>query len=350
MNVFLPFKRETNVVLDEIELYFNGNFIYDSYTNFYKHKVDIINIHWPESIFGFSIPSIEQLCDLEESLIEWKKTKKIVYTIHNNEPHIHINKNNKILYELIIKYADALIHLGKFSLTEFKKNYPNSINKKMTIISHPAYTLFENNITKNEARNILKIPLHKKVILVFGSVRTNEEASLIFNAFNKVKTNDKFLLISNFNVYKPLPKNLIQRVKKYINTKLERLKHILRRNTLINYDFVLNNKVQVYLNAADVIFIARKKILNSGNVFLGYSFKKIVVGPDVGNVGEYLKAANNPVFNPQKIQSIANALEEGLNYNKDKGDSNFQFVNDNYHPSKIASLYNEFFTELIYNH
>lgn len=350
MNVFLPFKRDANIVLDEIEHHFNGNFIYDSYSNFNKHKVDIINIHWPESIFGFSIPTDKQLDDLEKNFMEWKKTKKIVYTRHDAEPHVHTNKNNKLLYELVIKYADAIIHLGKYSLTEFKKKYPNYLNKKMTIISHPAYTLFENNSTKNEARNILKIPLHKKVILVFGSVRTNEEAGLIFNAFNQVKNNNKFLLISNFNVYKPLPKNLIQRVKKYINSKLEHLNHFLKRNTLINYGFVSNNKVQVYLNAADVIFVARKKILNSGNVFLGYSFKKIVVGPDIGNVSEYLKVVNNPFFNPLNVQSVSNALDKGLNYSKEKGDSNYQFVHDNYHPSKIASLYYDFFTELISNY
>jgi len=50
MKVFLPFKREKNQYLDEIETCFNGFFYYGNIEE-YHHSFEIVNIHWPEAIF-----------------------------------------------------------------------------------------------------------------------------------------------------------------------------------------------------------------------------------------------------------------------------------------------------------
>lgn len=66
------------------------------------------------------------------------------------------------------------------------------------------------------------------------------------------------------------------------------------------------------MSAADLVFIPRIDILNSGNVFLGLTFNKIVVGPAVGNIEEQLKELDLPVFDPKKRKSVIVALNKGI--------------------------------------
>jgi hypothetical protein len=50
-----------------------------------------------------------------------------------------------------------------------------------------------------------------------------------------------------------------------------------------------DNILPYYYAASDLAFIHRVKILNSGNAIMPMLFGKVVVGPDVGNVGVLLK-------------------------------------------------------------
>ncbi|MBL1233291.1 MAG: hypothetical protein P1U44_09835 [Vicingaceae bacterium] len=349
MNIFLPFKKDKNPVLDEIEQYFDGNFIYDHYKNFDNHQIDIVNIHWPESIFNYSEPSLNDLSDLETELKKWKTKSKIVYTRHNILPHKSKSENLIELYRLVLQYCDGIIHMGNYSKTELESHYTELSIKKSIVIPHPAYTLFKNQISKSEARKKLKIGEYKNVILVFGSIRTKAELKLIKTAFNNLKLENKYLLISNLNIYKPLPTTFLQRVKKFSLTKAEKLRLSLSNNVTINYNFIENNDVQVYLNAADVLLIPRIDLLNSGNVFLGFSFKKIVVGPKIGNIAEVLEITNNPAFSPKDANSATLALESAFKLHKKKGIENYNFVNNNCHPIIIAKSLKNFFNQLLIN-
>jgi len=346
MNVFLPFERDKNPVLDEIEKHFNGNFIYDYYKNFDNHKIDVVNIYWPESIFNYAEPTLKQINDLEKELINWKAKAKIVYTRHNKHPHKNKSQRFIDLYNLIISYADGIIHLGNYSLKEFSENYEKFKATPSAIIYHPAYTLFKNNISKLQARKKLGLLPNKKVILVFGSVRTYEELQLIIDSFNLLEEKNKHLLISNLNIYKKLPKTFKDRILKFTNSKIEKLKFQLKKDITINYSFIENEEVQTYLNAADVLFIPRINLLNSGNLFLGFSFKKVVVGPEIGNLTEFLQRTNNPTYNPKSSISASKALKKGLILSDKKGIENYTFVTEHCQPKDIAKSYYSFFNQL----
>ena len=55
--------------------------------------------------------------------------------------------------------------------------------------------------------------------------------------------------------------------------------------TLAGKGFVSDQELPLYFGAADVVFIQRVKILNSGNLPLGFYYGKVVVGPNLGDVG-----------------------------------------------------------------
>jgi glycosyltransferase involved in cell wall biosynthesis len=236
--------------------------------------------------------------------------------------------------------------MGNFSLNEFKHAHPECANKKMEVINHPAYTIYKNEITKAEARKKLNIPKNKKVILVFGAVRKSEEFDLILNSFNRLNLKEKFLLISNLNISKPLPVTPTQRINKFINTKIEKAKYNFAKKIKMNYGYVKNDDVQTYMNASDILFIPRINLLNSGNLYLGFSFKKVVVGPDIGNISEVLKANNNPIFNSKDINSVITAIEQGLSMGEQQEENNYNYIMQHCQPSSIAHSYYQFFNSL----
>ena len=96
------------------------------------------------------------------------------------------------------------------------------------------------------------------------------------------------------------------------------------------------------MSASDVVFIPRVKILNSGLLFLGLTFKKIVVGPKLGNVNEFLEYFNLPSFNPNDSKSIFNALSQGVSmFNLKIYKYNDKRLEE-FHPKNIAKQWDDF--------
>jgi glycosyltransferase involved in cell wall biosynthesis len=86
-------------------------------------------------------------------------------------------------------------------------------------------------------------------------------------------------------------------------------------------------EVQIYLKSADLLFIPRYNTLNSGNVALGFTFGKVVVGPDYGVIGETLKLTGNPVFDPYNLSSVSEAIRFGFESEQsDLAEKNLQYA------------------------
>ena len=64
-----------------------------------------------------------------------------------------------------------------------------------------------------------------------------------------------------------------------------------------------DEEVALYFAAADAVFIQRLDDLNSGNLPMAFLFRKAVAGPAGGNIGEWLRKTDNPVFDPQDPDS-----------------------------------------------
>lgn len=88
-----------------------------------------------------------------------------------------------------------------------------------------------------------------------------------------------------------------------------------------------DEEVALHFVAADVVFIQRVNGLNSGNIPMAYLFGKVAVGPDSGNIGYWLKATMNPVFNPHDSGSIQRELSVALQMaSKGMGERNRNFA------------------------
>jgi len=306
-------------------------------------KYDIVNIQWPEEIFKYIIEEID-IVKLRNRIEDLKKQKTgILYTRHNTSPHFS-NDNVLKLYNLVEGYADGIIHLGKYSIDEMLDKDHNTNANNFLIPHHIYENTYNENISKEDARKKLDLPLEKFVILAFGRFRDNSEIFMLLKSYLSFRKKDKYLLaprMLNFSKKKSLLKNLI-----YCIINIFFRVFSINAN---NYDEIIDNDLlPYYLSASDVVFIQRKKILNSGNLPLGFLFKKVVLGPNCGNVNEILLETCNPIFDPKDNKSIVNALENSYKlFFENHGYYNYNYAIKNMGINFVVNKYEEAYLSVI---
>ena len=266
---------------------------------------DIVHFQWPEEVVGWNCT--------DESVIERLKQR----------------------------IADLIVHMGKYSLEEFKQNYPSSRN---AIIPHHIYeNTYNESITREEARARIGIPKNRFVITAFGKFRNHEEIKMVLNSYLRFRNKNKFLLAPRMLPFsrRPGQRNILKRILSFIGYYLVPLFLRLRGvKAGASEELIDNDELPYYIAASDVIFVQRKKILNSGNIPLAFLFRKVVIGPNVGNVSELLHEVKNPIFIPNDINSITNALEQARQLcEQDKGEDNYHFAKQQMGLNTVADAY-----------
>lgn len=346
MTVFIPTVKDLNPFLDEIINFSKHNFIFGNFKS-YNKKHEIVLINWPEQLFNWKEPSDADLLFLEDSFKEWQKYSCILYVVHNLERHLGMNEKYKALYNLVLKYAKVYIHLGKNSLQLFKEKYPKKIN---TYIPHPLYLNSFKIFDKRYARQILGISKDAIVVISPGTVRTLEERELLIKSFNGIKRKNKLLLVPNM-FYKKVEFDYKGR---YFFKNLFDFKKLLeyfyndlyKKRYNFGFGFANKEKLSLMMSAADVVFIPRINGLNSGNIFLGLTFKKILVGPNIGNINEFMDLFGFPKFNKDEKSSSIKAIRKAVEIYESNSYVYEEKLLNNFHGKTLAKQWDKLIFEI----
>jgi len=250
---------------------------------------DVIHLHFPEYMtYGLQSAYIEGLTpelirEVEARLRFWSARATIVVTRHVLLPHDAVSDPAwETMYETVYRYADGVVHFAQPSVDEFRRRYLGTkfhrgVEPAHAVIPHQNYASLPNDISRQAARRKLKIANDANVVLVFGAIRNDPERELVENMFSQIKAPRKLLLVSRWR--EKLADVSWIRLKYWIRD-MVRLYYRLHPGYHLHYGFVEEADTQLYLNAADVLFIPRFRVLNSGNVTLGMTFGRVVVGPD----------------------------------------------------------------------
>ena len=275
----------------------------------------VIHFQWPEAAFGWrkkDITHADVLAFRDQIRYARSLGIRVCYTRHNIRAHYADLPNVDDLYSTIESECDTVIHMGEFSRNEYLRRYDFPLVNHR-VIPHHLYEHIDRSIPKHEARRLLGIDENEKVLLAFGGFRHEEECNIAVGGFQDAKS-----AIPRLRLLAPrLPEKYGFGNGKPVEAKL----------------------LPLYFAASDVVLIARKKILNSGNLPLGYYFGKPVVGPDVGDVGEILRETGNPVFDVCEPSSVGRAIvaafaaiEDGL------GAHNREYAERNWNISRVVDL------------
>jgi glycosyltransferase involved in cell wall biosynthesis len=320
-------------------------------------EYDVVHLHFPEYLtFDLTKAYLEGLSDelidaVKTRLDYWSERARIVVTRHVLLPHDALKDPQwEKLYAMFYRYADAVVHFAGASEKEFRERYRSldfhrGRRPRHRIIPHHNYASLPNTISRDEARNRLGIKRDACVMLAFGAIRSDQERELVLRTFRGLRLRKRVLLVSRWR--ETLPDVSWIRLKYWLRD-LTRAYYRVHPQYVLNYGFVSEEDTQIFLNSCDVLFIPRLRVLNSGNVTLGMTFGRVVVGPDSWDVGELLRGSGNPVFDPDNPNSAIEAVERGFALAQDGKipRANRETALREWTPEQCAASYLDLFTTI----
>lgn len=294
-----------------------------------SQSYDIIHIHWPEEVVGWNVSDLDIDKRLENQLRYFKdKGCLVYYTCHNLFPH-YGSPLHQACYRVVERMANCMVHLGNYSLNMMTDLYPDC---RHVLIPHPIYLgAYDDTVTREKARKHLGIDRRTFVVTAFGKFRRRDEVWMTLKAFFSLHRRKKLLLA---------PRMLPGGYPKPLLSVIRCLLYLLGVQTENNERIISDEELPYYFAACDVVFIQRCVILNSGVVPMAFLFRRAVVGPDSGNVGELLKVTANLVFSPSDQETVNSMLRSAMNMDlEDLGAKNRMYADKYLHPDDIASLY-----------
>lgn len=271
------------------------------------YSFDIVHFHWPQAFMGHDSHSESDLLHH----IERMKTVgvKIVATCHDLEPHYGQFSDKAKSMKIVYSHCDAIIHLGEYSKNLFEKLYPNA---KHILIPHHLYdTVYTYFPSRTESIKYLGLLEDRTYILCFGTFRAKEERNLIFTLSKQLADKKIVILAPSFM-------NIWWRSFRLFHKRVLKWYYKYRYNiycTGSTWKSVSDEILPYYFGVADVVFIQRLKILNSGNAMMPMLFGKCIVGPNCGNVGPLLRHWDYPVFDVSDTSNIGDLVRKAAEMN-----------------------------------
>lgn len=266
-------------------------------------KPNIIHLQWahPFILARSRVKAIiKSVSFIGEFLILKLLRIKIVWTVHNivshekEFPHLELFFN-----QLIAHLCNKIIVHSSFAkkMVIIKYKVGESL---IRIIPHGNYIhWYENKIAEAQAREKLQLSKKDIVFLHFGLIRPYKGVPELIDAFKKLTSNLAKLLI----VGRPLDNE----VSKDLQIRCEE-----NENIITIFEFIPDNELQLYMNAANFLVLPYRDILTSGAIILAMSFSKAIIARKIGCISEILDEQGGFLYNPLEKDGLLKAMQLAL--------------------------------------
>lgn len=282
---------------------------------------DIIHIQWPEAIYR-ARKLISMDSDGLETLkrrLEWFKKNKttIVYTVHNLLPHDIANEFDQNIYNLVLKYADVIVHHGKSSIEIIKQHHPHTVNKKHIISPHGPYQKMVLP-QKYKTKTKYGLPLDKVIYTNFGKQRSYKGQDFCQVVFENWQNDHTcfFSIGQLIGKAKPIDNKTTNFCSQYV------------------YKNVKDDEIPDVIASTDAFFLGHTSGLNSGIIALALTYSKPIIFPDIGNFKDQVEGWE--LYETYQVNNVNSAIE-ALNRMQKKIEGNFLKFQDNKKWAEINS-------------
>lgn len=299
----------SNSLLEQgVKVNFSDSGIFNIMKNIKMYwKPDILHIHWPnqsmksKNKFYTFLKSTSFICII---FLLRLSGIKIIWTVHNISEHDTKFKSTEMFFNTILaKLCNRLIVHCTSAKNEVLKNYKGIEDNLIAIIPHGNYIrLYKNTLTMSDSRRKLNISEDEIVFLYFGQIRPYKGIIELVNSFKRLNHDKSKLLIVGKPIDKQITMDILEDCKNTNN-----IKNIL--------EFIPDNDIQIYMNAADVVVLPYKDILTSGALLLAMSFGKPVIAPNIGCITDILDDKGGILYKKDDDE-LFEAMQSVLNIDK----------------------------------
>jgi glycosyltransferase involved in cell wall biosynthesis len=228
-------------------------------------KPDLVIIkYW----IPFVAPSLGKIA----RIIKKNGHSKVISIIDNIIPH-EKRPGDNFLSRYWVKSVDGFVVMSKDVLKDLETF--DTVKPKI-YCPHPLYDHYGPTETKEKAKEKLGLEKNIRYLLFFGFIRDYKGLDLLLKAMNDdyFKKNNIKLLVAGEFYTDPKP---------YIDL-IEELK--IKDRVILSNDFIPDEQVADYFNAADVVVQPYKNATQSGVTQIAYHFEKPIITTDVGGLAE----------------------------------------------------------------
>ncbi|MBD0332000.1 MAG: glycosyltransferase [Chitinophagaceae bacterium] len=252
-------------------------------------KADIIVVRFWLPFMGPSLGTILRI-------VKKNRHTKIICIADNVIPH-EKRFGDKSFTKYFLKACDGFITMSEKVLLDLHQLVPKE-SKKICLVHHPLYDTFGEKISKEKAREHLKLDQGQKIILFFGFIRKYKGLELLLEAMSDErikKENIKLLVAGEFYENEEPYMQLIR-------------KKDLKNSVVLKTSFIPDSEVKYYLCAADCVVQPYKNATQSGVTPLAYHFEKPIIVTNVGGLPSLVPHGKVGLVCEANPKSIADAV------------------------------------------
>ncbi|MCE5328004.1 MAG: glycosyltransferase family 4 protein [Planctomycetaceae bacterium] len=242
--------------------------------------LDVLHLDWPHDFYHGRTWLLTRI----KRVMYWLGLRrlrrcKVVWTVHNLVGHDSPDVVQEIrLLQRLVDRCNALMVMSNSALQQVQATYRLDRGQRIAVVPHGHYIdAYPNTITAADARRRLGLEHSRRVVLSLGRMCRYKGLDDLVRAFGaQAKAGDTLVLAGQ-------PENL---------QLVQELETLARQNIpagaslCLRPQEVADEDLQLYFNAADVVALPFRRILNSGSLLLAMSFARCVVGPKAGSLPE----------------------------------------------------------------
>ena len=199
--------------------------------------------------------------------------KKIVYTLHNKQPHDLKHNNYAVkLMKKLCKQAVAIVGLCPDTHEVVRQIAPDTV-AKVIVIPHPNYIANYSAMKTCDLREKFGFSKGDLVLLYMGLLRPYKNIELLIYILNRIQNDKIKLLVAGTAFDEEYKEQLIRSAQG-------------NPNIVFDFRYIPDEEVVAYYKTSDLVVLPYHKnsSLNSGVVYLSFSLKKTVICPDIGTI------------------------------------------------------------------
>jgi glycosyltransferase involved in cell wall biosynthesis len=286
----------------DIELELGDNAFEKGWLEAGRADHDVLHLNWLHYFYrGEDLEStVERYLAFAENLTHARSIGyRIVWTMHNIYPHERpFPEVDRLARLLVCRLAHGVIahcqHAADLARRLFYRE------DGLHVVPHGHFIdVFQNEISRREARDRLQVPQDAFVYLFFGNARAYKGVEELIQAFSDTAAEDAVLLL------------MMRR--SFDTAYADSLKEAAAQHDRVHMatsPFFANEDFQVYLNASDVVVLPFTDVLTSGSAIAALSFGKPVVLPKRGCLPELVDATMGILYDPGEPEGLARALTD----------------------------------------
>jgi beta-1,4-mannosyltransferase len=241
-------------------------------------RYDVVHLHWPESHLRTPsrLRSLLKHARFALACAWWRaRGTRIVWMLHNLQPHEGDFRFSAWLFRTwFIASVTHVIALTRSGLEEAGQRYPALRSKPAAIVPHGHYRdAYAAPPPRDVCRRQLNLRPDAFTYVFVGNVRPYKNVPQLIGAFRALDAPDTQLVVAGIPVF---------------GANAEELQALAGSDERIalRLEYVADERLPLYLGAADVVVLPFRSVLNSGSTLLALSFDRRVLAARTGSLPE----------------------------------------------------------------